>query len=75
MAKSSGADESTRPASVSFVMFFSSAEAKTSAGAPSVICVTRSDDPAKVSSTVVPGWAFSNSSASSVNVVVSEAAA
>ena len=36
------------PASVSFVMLASSAEANTSAGAPSLICVTRSDDAGEV---------------------------
>ena len=75
VAKSTGASASTSPPSVSLAMFFSSAEAKTSTGAPSVICVTRSEDPAKFSAMSTSGLAFSNSAASSVNVAVSDAAA
>jgi len=56
-------------------MFVLSAEAKTSAGAPSMIWVTRSADPAKFSEIVVPGCSASKASARSVNVAVSEAAA
>ena len=43
------------PASVSFVMLATSAEANTSAGAPSLICVTSSDDAAKLNVTVASG--------------------
>ena len=47
-----GANTSGSPslpaASVSFVMLCGSAEANTSAGAPSLIWATRSDDPAKL---------------------------
>ena len=56
-------------------MFLVSAEAKTSAGAPWVICVTRSEEPAKLSVTLVPGFLASKSLASWVNVDFSEAAA
>ena len=56
-------------------MFFVSAEAKTSAGAPWVIWVTRSEDPAKLRVTLVPGFLDSKSLANSVNVDFSEAAA
>ena len=56
-------------------MFLVSAEANTSAGAPWVICVARSEEPAKLSVTLVPGFLASNSSASCVNVALSEAAA
>ena len=61
--------------SPSLSMFLVSAEAKTSAGAPSSIWATRSEEPPKLVVTFTPGWSFSNSSASSVNVSVSEAAA
>jgi hypothetical protein len=44
----------TRPASVALIMFFVSAEAKTSAGAPWVSWVTKSEDPAKLKVTLVP---------------------
>ncbi len=56
-------------------MLASSAEAKTSAGAPSWICATRSEDPAKLKSTSTPSWAASNSSPISSNVAVRDAAA
>ena len=56
-------------------MFLVSAEAKTSAGAPWVIWVTRSEEPAKLNVTVVPGFVASNCSASSVKVAFSDAAA
>ena len=56
-------------------MFFSSADANTSAGAPSAIWVTRSAEPAKFNTTVVAGWASSKSAASSVNVAFNDAAA
>ena len=56
-------------------MFLVSAEAKTSAGAPWLIWVARSEDPAKLSVTVVPGCAASNSSASAVKGALRDAAA
>ena len=56
-------------------MFLVSAEANTSAGAPCWIWVTRSEEPAKLNVTVVPGWAASNCCPSSVKVDFSEAAA
>ena len=66
---------STSFASVSLAMFLVSAEAKTSAGAPWVIWVTRSEDPAKFSVILVPGFFASKSLASSVKVAFSDAAA
>ncbi|MCY1232958.1 hypothetical protein D9M72_454760 [compost metagenome] len=66
---------SRSPASASLAMFVVSAEANTSAGAPWLICVARSEEPAKLSVTLVPGFFFSNSSASVVKVALSEAAA
>ena len=74
VAKSTGVPP-TSFASASLAMFFVSAEAKTSAGAPWVIWVTRSEDPAKLRVTLVPGCLASKSVASSVNVDFSEAAA
>ena len=55
--------------------FLASAEAKTSAGAPWLIWVARSEDPAKLSVTVVPGCVASNSSASAVKGALRDAAA
>src|SRR6476469_4414618 len=52
-----------------------SAEAKTSAGAPWVNWVTRSEEPAKENSTDVPGLSVLNCSPMAVNVDFSEAAA
>jgi hypothetical protein len=52
-----------------------SAEANTSAGAPWEICVARSEDPAKLSMTLVPGFRPSNSPARRVKVSFREAAA
>src|SRR6478752_2728396 len=63
VAKLTGAP-STSFASVSLVMFLVSADAKTSAGAPWVICVARSEEPAKFSVIVVPGFFASKSLAS-----------
>ena len=65
----------TRPASVAFVMFATSAEAKTSPGAPPMRFATRSEDPAKLKFTVVPGFSFVNVAPSSVNVGFNDAAA
>ncbi len=64
-----------RPASVSFVMLPRSAEANTSAGAPSPICVTSSDDAAKFSTTSASGFSTMNASPISVNAAASDAAA
>src|SRR6478752_1399651 len=74
VAKLAGAP-SISSASVSLVMFLVSAEAKTSAGAPWVICVARSEDPAKFSVILVPGFLASKSLAILVKVAFSEAAA
>ena len=63
------------PSAVSFSMLATSAEAKTSAGAPSWICATRSDDPPKLNSTSTPSCSASNSSPICSKVLVSEAAA
>ena len=65
----------TSPASVAFFMFAASAEANTSAGAPWVSWVTRSDEPAKLNVTFVPGLSFLNCSPNSVNVDFNDAAA
>src|SRR5450830_591728 len=66
---------STIAAAVSLAMFLVSAEAKTSAGAPSVIWLTRSDDPAKLRFTLKPGCLASNLEAISVKLPLSDAAA
>ncbi len=60
---------------MSLSMLAVSAEANTSAGAPSWICATRSEEPPKLNSTVTPSCSFSNSSPICSNVEVSEAAA
>lgn len=65
----------TRPASTAFAMFLSSAEAKTSPGAPWLSWATRSEEPPTLKLTVTPGWAASNIEPSSPNVVFSDAAA
>ena len=74
VAKFSGSWPS-RPSAVSFSMLATSAEANTSAGAPSWICAARSDEPPKLNSTSTPSWSASNSSPSCSKVLVSEAAA
>ena len=51
------------------------AEAKTSTGAPSLICVARPSDGPKLKVTVAPGSRSSNASPMSVNASVSEEAA
>ena len=56
-------------------MFVVEAEAKTSAGAPWVICVASAELASKVNFTVVPGCAASNCVPSVVNAPVSDAAA
>ncbi len=53
-------------------MFFSSADAKTSAGAPCSIEVSRSDDEPKLRSILVPGCAASKAFARSVKLEVSD---
>ena len=63
------------PASVSLAMLLRSAEAKRSAGAPSPIWVTSSDEAAKLSVTVVSGLAAMKASARSVKAAVNDAAA
>src|SRR6266508_2467264 len=63
------------PASVSLSMFFWSADANTSAGAPSLIWPTRSDDAAKLNVTSASGYSDSNASPIAVNESVSDAAA
>ena len=74
VAKSTGVP-AMAPASTALVMFAVSAEANTSAGAPWVSWVTRSDEPAKLKVTFVPGWSCSNRAPSSVNVFFNDAAA
>ena len=64
-----------RSSAVSLSMLAVSAEAKTSAGAPSWICATRSEEPPKLNSTVTPSWLSSNSAPMASNVLVSDAAA
>ena len=73
-AKFTGSPAS-RPACAALSMFLVSAEANTSAGAPCVNCVTRSEDPAKENSTDAPGLSVLNCSPISVNVFLSDAAA
>ena len=64
-----------RPASVSLVMLAVSAEANTSAGAPSVICCTSAEEASKLNVAVASGLAAVNASPTSVNDSVSDAAA
>ena len=59
---------------LTFCILFVSADAKTSAGAPFVICVARVFDPAKLYVTVMFGLAASNFVFISPNAAVSEAA-
>ena len=56
-------------------MLFWSADANTSAGAPSTIWATRSDDAAKLNVTSTSGCSDSNASPIAVNASVSDAAA
>jgi len=63
------------PASVSFAMLLRSADANTSAGAPSPIWVTSSDEAAKLKVTRAPGCSTTNASPISVNAAVNEVAA
>src|SRR5262245_32317929 len=62
-------------ASVSLSMFAVSAEANTSAGAPSVICCTSADEASKLNVAVASGLAAVNASPISVNDSVNDAAA
>src|SRR6478609_472840 len=63
------------PASVSLVMFASSAEANTSAGAPWLICVTRAEEASKLNVTFESGCSVVKAVPISLNDSVSEAAA
>jgi hypothetical protein len=63
------------PASVTVFIVFGLAEAKTSAGAPEVICCARAELPAYEKVTFVPGLAASKSLPIWVKDSVSEAAA
>src|SRR4249919_350274 len=56
-------------------MFFVLAEAKTSAGAPDVICIASAELAAKLNVTFTPGLSVSNCRPSVVNDSVSDAAA
>jgi hypothetical protein len=56
-------------------MLAGSAEANTSAGAPCWIWAARSEEPAKLNRTVVPGWAASTWAPIGVKAFFSEAAA
>src|SRR5918996_745189 len=62
-------------ASTTWVMLATLAEANTSAGAPARICSRSDDEPAKLSSTLTPGYSSSSRSASSPKASVSDAAA
>src|SRR4051794_39699257 len=74
VAKSFG-EPSMMSAASAFVILASSAEAKTSAGAPATSWETRSEEPANENTTRAPGCASSNRVPSVMKVVVSEAAA
>src|SRR6478672_8671095 len=74
LAKLTGSP-ATNPASTAFVMLLVSAEANTSAGAPAVSWVTRSEEPAKLNVTVEPGFPFWKIVPISVKVAFSDAAA
>src|SRR4051794_23036883 len=69
------AEPSMTPPETALAILASSAEAKTSAGAPAPSCETRSEEPANENTTRVPGCASSNREPSVVKVLVSEAAA
>ena len=73
-AKLTGSPAS-RSAWAALSMFFVSAEANTSAGAPWVNWVTRSEEPAKENSMSVPGLSVLNCSPISVNDFFNDAAA
>ncbi len=63
------------PGSVSLSMLAVSAEAKTSAGAPSMICCTSADEASKLNVALASGLASVKASPTAVNDSVSEAAA
>ena len=63
------------PGSVSLSMLAVSAEAKTSAGAPSTICCTSADEASKLKVALASGLASVKASPTAVNDSVSEAAA
>src|SRR5689334_10889336 len=65
----------TRFAVVSLPMFFVSADANTSAGAPPWICVTNAADESKLNVTFAPGFAASKSFPTCANALLSDAAA
>src|SRR5271165_3504667 len=62
----------TRPAWVTLAMFGRSPAANTSALAPSVNCAARSDDPAKMNSTDVPGLSDLNCLPISLKLLISD---
>src|SRR5262245_27568241 len=64
-----------RPASVSLSMFAMSAEANTSAGAPSVICCTSAEEASKLNVADASGFAAVKASPTSVNDSVNDVAA
>src|SRR6478609_8448262 len=66
---------SRSPACAALSMLRVSADANTSAGAPWVSCVTRSEEPAKENSTDVPGLSVLNCSPMAVNEDFNDAAA
>jgi hypothetical protein len=74
LAKFTGVPD-TRLAVVALVILLVSADANTSAGAPAVSWVTRSEDPAKLNVTVDPGFSVWKIVPISVNVAFSDAAA
>src|SRR3954469_5891596 len=63
------------PADTTWSMFFVLADANTSAGAPCVICCASPELGPKLNTTLTPLCAFSNSSPSTVNASVRDAAA
>src|SRR5207249_2594117 len=63
------------PASVTVFRFAGLAEAKTSAGAPSLIWVASAELAAKLNASFAPGWADSKPLAIAPNASVSDAAA
>ena len=63
------------PSSITFCRFDSSADANTSAGAPSMIAVARLAEPSVVTCTSTPGWASSKAASTSSNAPLSDVAA
>ena len=68
-------DDAAPPAWTTWSMFVWLADAKTSAGAPWLICWASADEAPKFGVTVTPGWAASNCFVRVVNDSCSEAAA